>query len=288
MMQLVGDGVDMLDPMRNTEIGPEEVEARFGVGPERVIDVQALAGDSTDNVPGAPGIGVKTAALLINEYGDLDTLLASAEEIKQPKRRQTLLEKADQIRLSRDLVTLRQDVPVEHGLGEFELKEPDPDTLLGFLVSMECRTLTDRVAEALGVEPPVRSAPAAEASAAAGGEGWQPGAVREWPAIDDAHEVIGDAEALQAVIAEAYETGLRGLSVSANAEDAMAADLCGAALSPQPGRGFYRPLGHRMGEGDLLGGDLLPGQMGVEAALDLLRPVLQDASILKIGHDVKF
>ncbi|HLS18549.1 MAG TPA: 5'-3' exonuclease H3TH domain-containing protein, partial [Paracoccaceae bacterium] len=94
MMQLVGDGIDMLDPMKNTEIGPEEVEARFGVGPEHVIDVQALAGDSTDNVPGAPGIGVKTAALLINEYGDLDTLLASAEEIRQPKRRQTLIEKA--------------------------------------------------------------------------------------------------------------------------------------------------------------------------------------------------
>src|SRR5690606_4450186 len=116
LMQLVGDGIDMLDPMKNVTIGPDEVRAKFGVGPDRVIDVQALAGDSIDNVPGAPGIGVKTAAQLIGEYGDLDTLLERAEEIKQPKRRQTLVENADQIRLSRKLVTLKKDVPVQHAL----------------------------------------------------------------------------------------------------------------------------------------------------------------------------
>ncbi|MEM1164130.1 MAG: 5'-3' exonuclease H3TH domain-containing protein, partial [Pseudomonadota bacterium] len=131
LMQLVGGGVGMLDPMKNTDIGPDEVVAKFGVGPDRVIDVQSLAGDSVDNVPGAPGIGIKTAARLITEYGDLDTLLERAEEIKQPKRRQTLIEKADQIRISRDLVTLKQDVPVEHHLDEFALGASDPDTLLG-------------------------------------------------------------------------------------------------------------------------------------------------------------
>ena len=117
--------------MKNKRIGIEQVEEKFGVGPERVIDVQSLAGDSVDNVPGAPGIGIKTAALLINEYGDLDTLLARAEEIKQPKRRQTLIEKADQIRVSRDLVTLKQDTPVDVDFADLEVKEPDPEALFG-------------------------------------------------------------------------------------------------------------------------------------------------------------
>jgi DNA polymerase-1 len=112
LMQLVGGGVEMFDAMKNLRIDARGVEAKFGVGPDRVVDVQALAGDSVDNVPGAPGIGIKTAALLINEYGDLDTLLARAEEIKQPKRRQTLIDHADQIRLSRTLVTL-DDVPMD-------------------------------------------------------------------------------------------------------------------------------------------------------------------------------
>ena len=113
MMQLVGNGVEMFDAMKNKRIGIEQVEEKFGVGPNRVIDVQSLAGDSVDNVPGAPGIGVKTAALLINEYGDLDSLLERASEIKQPKRRETLIEFARSgSDLSRDLVTLKKDVPI--------------------------------------------------------------------------------------------------------------------------------------------------------------------------------
>jgi DNA polymerase-1 len=131
------------------------VEAKFGVGPDRVIDVQALAGDSVDNVPGAPGIGVKTAALLINEYGDLDTLLERAEEIKQPKRRQTLIEHAEQIRLSRTLVTLDDNVPMAETLDDLEVLEPDAEKLMGFLAEMEFRTLTKRIADALGVDAPV-------------------------------------------------------------------------------------------------------------------------------------
>ncbi|MEL6211028.1 MAG: 5'-3' exonuclease H3TH domain-containing protein, partial [Pseudomonadota bacterium] len=118
LMQLVGGGVEMLDPMKNKRLGVEEVEAKFGVGPERVVDVQALAGDSVDNVPGAPGIGVKTAAQLIGDYGDLETLLARAEEIKQPKRRQTLIDHADQIRLSKQLVQLDGQVPLSFGLDD--------------------------------------------------------------------------------------------------------------------------------------------------------------------------
>ena len=130
LMQLVGTNVVMWDAMKDRIIGPAEVVEKFGVGPERVIDVQALAGDSVDNIPGAPGIGVKTAALLINEYGDLETLLARAAEIKQPKRRETLLTKADQIRLSRELVTLRDDTPMDTTLDEFIIRAPETDVLL--------------------------------------------------------------------------------------------------------------------------------------------------------------
>ena len=133
LMQLVGDGVSMLDTMKNVRIGPEQVFEKFGVGPDKVVDVQALCGDSVDNVPGAPGIGIKTAALLINEYGDLDTLLARAGEIKQDKRRQTLIDFADQIRLSRRLVTLDRDTPLPKPIDELKAADPDGPTLAAFL-----------------------------------------------------------------------------------------------------------------------------------------------------------
>ena len=155
LMQLVGDGVDMLDPMKNKRIGLEEVFEKFGVAPNRVVDVQSLAGDSVDNVPGAPGIGLKTAALLIQEYGDLDTLLARAAEIKQPKRREALVENAEQIRISRRLVQLDGDMPLDVALETLELKDPEPETVMGFLNDMEFRTLTKRVAERLKIDAPV-------------------------------------------------------------------------------------------------------------------------------------
>ena len=153
-MQLVGPGIGMLDTLKNKPIGPDEVFEKFGVGPDRVIDVQALAGDSIDNVPGAPGIGVKTAAQLIQEYGDLDTLLERAGEIRQPKRREVLLGHAEQIRISRDLVTLKRDVPLEEPLAALEVRDPDAGTLLPFLSEMEFRSLAGRVAAKLGVEAP--------------------------------------------------------------------------------------------------------------------------------------
>ncbi len=168
MMQLVGGGVEMLDAMKNLRIDREGVEAKFGVGPERVVDVQALAGDSVDNVPGAPGIGVKTAALLINEYGDLDTLLEHASEIKQPKRRQTLIDHADQIRLSRQLVLLDDAMELDFSLDDLDLRAPEPETLLAFLAEMEFRTLTRRIADKMGVEAPeIEIAPQAEEGAEA-------------------------------------------------------------------------------------------------------------------------
>ena len=147
LMQLVGNGVSLYDSMKDKRIGPDEVIEKFGVAPERVVDVQALAGDSVDNVPGVPGIGIKTAAQLINEYGDLDQLLARANEIKQPKRRESLVEHADKARISRDLVRLEAHVPLDVPLDDLTLHDPDPRTLIAFLKAMEFNTITRRVAE---------------------------------------------------------------------------------------------------------------------------------------------
>ena len=160
LMQLVRPGIRMYDTMKNKVIGEEEVMERFGVPPSKVIEVQALIGDSTDNVPGVPGIGVKTAALLINEYGDLDTLLTRASEITQPKRRESLITFADQARLSRTLVILDTHVPVEVPLAETLVRQPDPETLTSFMRRLEFSTLLRRIADGLGVEAPAGAAPA--------------------------------------------------------------------------------------------------------------------------------
>jgi DNA polymerase-1 len=292
LMQLVGGGVDMLDPMKSKEIGPDEVREKFGVGPERVVDVQALAGDSTDNVPGAPGIGVKTAALLIGEYGDLDTLLARAEEIKQPKRRQSLIENADQIRVSRELVLLKDDVPDVEPIDDFVVKEPDADTLLAFLAEMEFRTLTNRIAEVMGVEPPVIGAreatPDTGDTAQAASDG--PGAVREMPPIDrDAYVTIRDAETLAEWIAEAIEVGQICVDLETTSLDEMTAEIVGVALATEPGRAAYVPVAHVTGDGDLLGMvERVPDQMALEAVLEALKPLLADPAILKIGQNLKY
>src|SRR5216683_6341235 len=148
LMQLIRPGVEMMDPIKKVKLGPEAVMEKFGVTPDKVVDVQALAGDSTDNVPGVPGIGVKTAAQLINEYGDLETLLGRAAEIKQEKRRQSLIDFAEQARISRRLVTLETRVPLDVGVAALAVHDPDYKRLIGFLKAMEFNTLTRRVAEA--------------------------------------------------------------------------------------------------------------------------------------------
>jgi DNA polymerase-1 len=291
LMQLVGGGVDMLDPMKNIEIGPDQVFEKFGVGPDRVIDVQALAGDSTDNVPGAPGIGIKTAAQLIQEYGDLDTLLERAAEIKQPKRRETLLEKADQIRLSRELVRLRQDVPVKEQLAEFLVHDPDPDALLGFLAQMEFRTLANRLAEVLGAEPPVIGAVEAPNPTSDGpSDTAGPGAVREMPPIDrESYVTIRDADTLAAWLAEATDTGLLCVDLETTSLDEMMAEIVGVALASAPGRAAYVPVAHTSGDGDLLGQvERVPDQLDLDTVLDALRPVLADTATLKIGQNLKY
>ena len=285
LMQLVGGGVEMLDPMKNRRIGIYEVEEKFGVGPERVVDVQALAGDSVDNVPGAPGIGIKTAALLINEYGDLDTLLARAGEIKQPKRRQTLIEKADQIRTSRELVYLRQDVPMTEQIDAFELRDPIAEDVLPFLAEMEFRTLTNRIAAKLGAtapeikeaEPEAHAVPTLDVSAAT------------IPLDHSKYETVTSAEALKAWIKKIYVRGWVAFDTETTGLDEMRVDLVGVSLSVEPGAACYVPLAHVAGEGDLLGGiERAEGQMALDEALAILKPMLEDESIIKIGQNMKY
>jgi DNA polymerase I len=288
LMQLVGGPVTLLDTLKNRRIGPDEVVEKFGVGPERVVDVQALAGDSVDNVPGAPGIGIKTAAQLIAEYGDLDTLLARAGEIKQPKRRQTLTELADQIRTSRTLVTLRRDVALPEPLEALEVREPDHERLLEFLARMEFRGLAGRVAAKAGVEPPaVSAAPAPTAAPAA-----DPGARRpapELPPIDrGAYEIVRDMAAFAPWLERIRDRGWAALSLQLDGPDELRAAPVGLAVAIGPSRACYLPFAHRGGEADLLGGDgLLPGQWPEAVWIEALRPVLEDASVLKIAHDAK-
>jgi DNA polymerase-1 len=281
LMQLVGDGVEMLDAMKNRRIGPDEVVEKFGVGPDRVVDVQALAGDATDNVPGAPGIGIKTAALLINEYGDLETLLARADEIRQPKRRQVLIDNADQIRISRRLVELRCDMPLEGSLDDLEVREPDAETLLAFLNQMEFRTLTKRASEKFGVEPPV-----ADVRPVAAGPADAPAPVAFDP---ESYDCIRDAAALQVWIDEIVDLGYVAVDTETTSLDEMRAELVGISLATRAGRACYIPLGHREGGGDLFASDrLVDGQLAMDAALALLKPVLEDAAILKIGQNMKY
>ncbi|MGV6804241.1 MAG: 5'-3' exonuclease H3TH domain-containing protein, partial [Ruegeria sp.] len=256
LMQLVGDGVEMLDAMKNKRIDRDGVFEKFGVFPERVVDVQALAGDSVDNVPGAPGIGIKTAALLINEFGDLKTLLDRAEEIKQPKRRQTLVEKRDQIELSQKLVQLDCKTPLGFNLDDLEVRDPDPEKLMSFLAEMEFRTLTKRIADKLGVEPPV----VAEVPAPSSGDEPQ---AKEIPFDAEKYECVRDAAALQKWIDQAYERGWLAVDTETTGLNEMIADLVGISLCIEPGEACYIPLTHRDGASDdLFGSDALAeGQM---------------------------
>ncbi|MBN8292794.1 DNA polymerase I [Rhodobacter sp. NTK016B] len=287
LMQLVGPGVDMWDPMKSKTLAEAEVFEKFGVGPDRVVDVQSLAGDSVDNVPGAPGIGLKTAALLINEYGDLDTLLERAEEIKQPKRRQTLIEHAEQIRISRKLVTLTRDVPVEDTLDSLECRTPEGDALLDFLAKMEFRTLTRRISEKLGVEAPTMAEPASAAPKADKTDA--PAAIEQPPFDAEKYECVRDMDALKVWIARIMDKGFVAVDTETTSLDEMRAELVGISLAVTPGEACYIPLTHSEGSDDLFGSaNRLDGQIDPEQALAALKPVLEDASILKIGQNIKY
>ncbi len=286
LMQLVGDGVEMLDAMKNKRIDREGVFEKFGVGPERVVDVQALAGDSVDNVPGAPGIGIKTAALLINEYGDLESLLDRAEEIKQPKRRQSLIENRAQIELSKQLVQLDCEMSLDFTIEDLEVRDPEPEILTGFLAEMEFRTLTKRIADQLGVEAPAIN----EAPAAGGGSGAAADAPEDKPFDVDAYQQVSDAAALQEWVAKAHKRGWIAVDTETTGLNDMQVDLVGISLCVEAGEACYVPLAHKKGDAsDLFGGDeLAEGQMELDEALAILKPVLEDDAIIKIFQNAKY
>ncbi|HSF65357.1 MAG TPA: DNA polymerase I, partial [Paracoccaceae bacterium] len=288
LMQLVGGGVVMRDPMKDRRIDRDEVMEKFGVPPERVVDVQALSGDSVDNIPGAPGIGIKTAALLIQEYGDLETLLERASEIPQPKRRAALIDNADLIRVSKALVTLNRDTPLDVTLDDLEVRAPDPEAVMAFLTEMEFRTLTRRVAERLKIAAPAVAEGSTDPGAAAS-EGPETPAPVAVPFDTAAYDCVRDMAALEGWIAAIRDRGRVAVDTETTSLDEMRADLVGISLAVEPGRACYIPLGHRAGGGDLFGGaDLTEGQLPMQVVLDALRPVLEDPSILKIGQNMKY
>ncbi len=277
LMQLVGGGVGMRDPMKNVAIGVDEVFAKFGVDPARVVDVQALAGDSVDNVPGAPGIGLKTAALLIQEFGTLEALLERTAEIRQPKRREALEANAELIRISKRLVTLDRAVPLDFALDDLEVRLPDPEMVLDFLTKMEFRTLTRRVAERLKIATPVvQETPA-------------PVAAPERKPFDYAYVTIRDMDTLHAWIARAAEVGHVAIDTETTSLNEMRAELVGISLCIDEGRAAYIPVGHTTGGGDLFGTTALAeGQLPLDAVLVALRPLLEDPSVLKIAQNMKY
>ena len=284
LMQLVGGGVVMLDAMKNKVIDYDGVVEKFGVAPERVVDVQALAGDSVDNVPGAPGIGIKTAALLINEYGSLEELLDRAGEIKQPKRRESLVDNRAQIELSKQLVQLECDMELDFSIEDLEVRDPDPQELLGFVAQMEFRTLSKRLAEKLGVQAPVIAEPDVQQSAV---EAPEAAAV---PFDAEKYETITDSAGLQTWIDRIYARGYVAVDTETTGLNEMRADLVGVSLCVQPGEAAYLPLTHRAGQSDdLFGTDALAeGQMDQDRALAMLKPMLEDSTILKIGQNMKY
>ncbi len=271
LMQLVSDRVTMLDTMKNKNIGRAEVIEKFGLGPEHVVDIQALAGDSTDNVPGVPGIGIKTAAQLIEEFGDLETLLARAGQIKQTKRRENLVEFAGQARISKQLVTLKTDVPVEETAESFVVRPINKDMLLKFLKEMEFGTLTGRVESDLGAVAVGSPQPAATPPDCDGAE----------------YETIFDEGALKRWIAGAYERGVVAVDTETDNLVAMRANLVGVSLSLRPGSACYIPLGHGA-EGLALDDEDVGRQLALDIAIRLLKPMLEDASILKVGQNLKY
>ncbi|MBX9619040.1 MAG: DNA polymerase I [Hyphomicrobiales bacterium] len=325
LMQLIGPKVAMYDPASGEpqrgkgfraerRIGVDEVKDYFGVPPERVVDVQALAGDATDNVPGAPGIGIKTAAQLITEYGDLEALLARAGEIKQPKRRETLTDPhvVEKVRLSRQLVHLVDDVETEVQLGDLRLVDPDPRPLIAFLKGLEFTTITKRVAElydadaalidadagTLALVPPAAStsvAAATPAPAPAGLDGASPAtlaAKRRTEAagasVDlDRYEMVSTVERLDHWIGVAMRSGVLCVDTETNALDAVGADIVGLSLATGENEACYVPLAHRGGDG-LFGGGRIEGQLAAEVVMERLKPLLEHPGVLKIGQNIKY
>ena len=265
LMQLFKNKVRIFDPMKNKFISEEDVQNKFGVDPSKVIDVQALAGDSSDNVPGVPGIGVKTAAELINKYGNLEKLLKSAHEIKQNKRRETLIENKDKALISKQLVTLKHDAPVNINLSEFKLKEIDKDKLFKFLREMEFNRLLSSAISKYG-EPDLEGIKNETVSK------------KTLNSINKKnYHLIKDLKEIDDWINEAEEVGEVAVDTETSSLDPHQADLIGVSLSSKIGKACYMPLGHKSQK-----------NLNKELVLKKLKPLLEDSSIKKIGQNIKF
>ncbi len=302
LMQLVRGNITMLDPMKNRPIGREEVIEKFGVTPDKVVDVQALAGDSTDNVPGVPGIGIKTAAELINQFGDLDSLLAAAETIKQPKRRENLIQFAEQARISRQLVYLKDDVDVPLAIDGLVTPQAEEEKLMGFLAEQGFKSLI----AALGGTMPAASPAAASLSSAKTARqnsdiaDGQPDNILP-PVVEEAdYELVTDMDALERWIAIARGQGFVAIDTETTSLDAARAELVGVAMATSPGKGCYIPLRHipagQAGtdtpqQGLDFSAPEPPSQIKqipYDTAIEALRGLLADEAVLKIGHNLKY
>ena len=265
LMQLYKKGVRIYDPMKNKFINDEDVQKKFGVTADKVIDVQALAGDSSDNVPGVPGIGVKTAAELINKYGDLETLLKSASEIKQNKRRETLLENRDKALISKKLVTLKNDAPIEKNPEEFQLKQINKEKLYKFLREMEFNRLLSSAISTYGepnFEDKKKDTKIIE--------------VQE-KISNKNYFLINDIKEIDDWIKEAEEVGELAVDTETSSLDPHQADLIGISLSSKIGKACYIPINHNTEK-----------NINKDLVLKKLRPLLEDPSIKKIGQNIKF
>ncbi len=302
LMQLVRGNITMLDPMKNRPIGREEVIEKFGVTPDKVVDVQALAGDSTDNVPGVPGIGIKTAAELINQFGDLDSLLAAAETIKQPKRRENLIQFAEQARISRQLVYLKDDVDVPLAIDGLVTPQAEEEKLMGFLAEQGFKSL---IAALGGTMPAASPAAASLNSTKKAGQNsdtpdGQPDNILP-PVVEEAdYELVTDMDALERWIAIARGQGFVAIDTETTSLDAARAELVGVAMATSPGKGCYIPLRHipagQAGtdtpqQGLDFSAPEPPSQIKqipYDTAIEALRGLLADEAVLKIGHNLKY
>ena len=296
LMQLVRGPVTMLDPMKNRPIAAAEVVEKFGVGPDKVVDVQALAGDSTDNVPGVPGIGIKTAAELINQFGDLDSLLDAAETIKQPKRRENLLTFAEQARISRQLVQLKDDVDLPLSIDQLKTPKRDQDRLMAFLAEQGFKSLIASLGGAVPV-PAVSAATEVAGTSATAASDILP------PVVERAeYQLVTTEDQLAAWLDEARRQGFVAIDTETTSLNAAAAELVGVALATAPGKACYIPLRHRppgtnaQGQHGLNFDNDAPADLSVaeieqidtDQALARLQALCEDRSVLKIGHNLKY
>jgi DNA polymerase-1 len=269
LMQLIEPGLDLYDTMNNRRLGADAVVEKFGVGPDKLGEVLALMGDSVDNVPGVPGIGPKTAAKLILEHGDVEGVLAAAPNMKKGKLRDNLIEHAESARMSRKLVELACDVPLEHPLEELELQGIPDAPLRAFLEHHGFKSLLARLTQ-------VADAPVPEPASVPH--------LEDPPCDHDGYETVTDLATLGRWLDEARHQGFLAIDTETTGTDAMRCDLVGVSMALAPNRACYVPLGH--GTTDLLGET--PEQIDRAAALAALKPLLDDESVLKIGHNLKF